>query len=163
MILISHQDNIATIVLRPNRSINWKQIKIVLLLLALPVGLIAFGWWWIGVWVILPFAGFELLLLALLMYRVNWQLYRQQVITITDDLLTIEEGYRSARRYQFARPHCYVTITETQGHWQLPLFYLHHHHQQVALGSFLNLSDRQDLKRVLSQHGLRICNNRWWQ
>ena len=163
VILISEQHNTATIVLRPNRSINWRQVKLILLLLAIPVTIIAAGWWMAGIWIILPFAGFELLLLSVLMYRVNWQLYQQQVITISADTLVIEEGYHSLERYIFTRANCYISVTETQRHWQLPLVYLHHHSDEVALGHFLNLRERRDLKQILHDHGLKICRNRWWQ
>lgn len=163
VILISEQDNTATIVLRPNRSVNWRQVKIILLLLAIPVAIIATGWWLAGIWIILPFAGFELLLLSALMYRVNWQLYRQQVIIISAEQLVIEEGYHTLERYIFTRAHCYISVTETQGHWQLPLVYLHHHSDEIALGHFLNLTERHDLKHILRDYGLQVCRNRWWQ
>lgn len=151
------------IVLRPNRSTDWRQIKLILAVLAIPLAIIALGWAWVGVWIVLPFAGLELLLLSFLMYRVNWQGYQQQVLTITPQDLILEQGYRTVQRHTYARIQCYITVTETEGHWQLPVCCLHAEQQSHPLGDFLNLADRRELCTLLHQHGLRVCRNRWWQ
>lgn len=68
------------IVLSPNLSARWKSTKIFLFIVsffALSIG-IAFAL--VGVWMILPFAGIEIIVLLIVMHRVARKCYRKQVI-----------------------------------------------------------------------------------
>lgn len=167
MIQYSVVNDKTILLLLPNCSAHWPQAKLTIVLLAIPVGMIAIIWGLAGAWLVLPFAGIELGLLAWLMYRVNDATHRGQLLTINQTSIQLSQGrYQGSKKpvvATFARTNCVFTITETERHWQLPVFALHCEGQHYQLGSFLNLQDRKQLLYYLVDCGLTICRNRWWE
>ncbi|QPG06638.1 DUF2244 domain-containing protein [Salinimonas marina] len=147
----------------PNRSASWDEIKLVLLGFAVVIFSIAIAWTMAGVWIVLPFAGAELALLGYLMYRANWQAYQHQRLIITPVWLVLEQGYRHQKVVKLIRAECQIMVTETEGHWQLPLYVIYCGGKEYPVGTFLNLSDLKQLQYCLHQCGLGLCRNRWWE
>ncbi|MCW8092538.1 DUF2244 domain-containing protein [Alteromonas sp. ASW11-130] len=151
------------IVLRPNRSASWAQSKIFIGVLAVPVLAIALAWSLVGGWIILPFAGLEISLLAFLMFKVNHQTYLEQIIVINRDIVSIETGFRQKNKRCLSRNTCYVLYSETENDWQLPVIRIISDEVEITVGQFLNLTDRQLLKNELQRAGLIICRPHWWR
>ena len=147
----------------PNRSASWREVKLVLLGFSVVIFSIAMAWTLVGVWIVLPFAGVEFGLLGYLMYRVNWQAYQHQRLIITPVLLILEQGFRQRQVVRLERADCQITVTETEGHWQLPIYIIYCHGEEYPLGPFLNLNDLKQLQHYLNQCGIGLCRNRWWE
>jgi uncharacterized membrane protein len=159
----THSDSII-ITLSPNRSATWQHSKIVIFVMVAVVMIIALAWSFMGAWLVLPFAGIELGLFALLMYKVSKFTYSKQVICIGAQKVTIEwGGQRVEQRYEFHRDNLYVNYWEADEGWHLPRISLSQHQQRLEIGTFLNLNDRERLKTQLELAGLMVCRNKWWQ
>ncbi|MFT5314064.1 MAG: putative membrane protein [Paraglaciecola sp.] len=155
--------NESIITLSPNRSANWLQTKILIVSIGLFVLLIALAWSVAGVWMILPFAGFEVSLLAFLLYRVSYSSYQKQLITIDSQHVRFEAGvYFPKQSRSFTRDAAKLAIIEPQGPYGLTKISLGDKNSIVELGCFLNQDDRKIALRYLKEAGLRVHSNKWW-
>ncbi len=140
------------IVARPNQSATWNANLLLLLLLAIPMLTIAVLFALLGAWLILPFAGVELLALGAALYRVNWKLQYRHVITVSGDSVTIDKGYHTPlQHWQFARASAGLAITTERHPWDGPALCMHDSHESVVLGEFLNREDSLKLIDLLKQ------------
>lgn len=152
------------ITLSPNRSANWLQTKILLGFMGCFVLIIALGWLAVGVWLILPFAGLEMGLLAFLMYRGSYATYQKQIITIEQHLLIFEAGvYYPMRVVTFSRYEVEVRIIEPKLPLDNTVMSLRDDKIKVEFGQFLNQQDRQQTLEHLETSGIFVHSDRWWQ
>lgn len=88
------------LVLTPNRSLTWRQTQYFLAASSVALVLVATIFAVKGYWLILPFAGLELLVLVYCSYLVVLATYRCEVIRIGEHSVTVERGYlrNTARR-----------------------------------------------------------------
>lgn len=144
------------IIARPNNSATWAANVMLLSALAVPVLGIAIVFALLGAWLILPFAGLELLALGVALHHVNWKQQYQQVITVSADSVCIDEGYHAPRRrWRFPRQSTGLTITAEEHPWDGPELCVHDHHDSVTLGEFLNREDSLKLLNLL-QREIRV-------
>jgi uncharacterized membrane protein len=159
-----HTDNYITIVLSPNRSATWGQTKSLLLLMALVVIGIAIVWSLVGAWLILPFAGLEVGLLALFMYKGSYASYQQQVITLDDKQIKVEMGVHYPKyNASLTRSRTYLAITEAETEYELIQLCLQDDTQQIPIGQFLNQQERLLAREALQKEGLLSVSNCWWR
>lgn len=164
MVVTETQTNDTIITLSPNRSATWQHTKIVIAVMVVVVMIIALAWTFMGAWVVLPFAGLEVGLFALLMYRVSMFTYSQQVIRVGVNNVTIERGIKKVEeRHEFSREDLYVYYWEAEEGWHLPRISFSQAHRNFEIGTFLNQDDREKLKLELESAGLIVCRNKWWQ
>lgn len=157
-------NNQVIITLSPNRSANWRQNKWLILVMAVLVMLIASIWALLGVWLILPFAGLEIGLLALLSHRACLACYQQQVITIRAQTVDFAAGvYRIKQHARFLRQALNVNVTEASLPMDLCQMRLGDKQQQIEFGQFLNQADRKLTLNYLQQAGIYVHSNLWWQ
>ncbi len=156
MVVVETNKGFPQLVLTPNRSANWAQTKHLLYVLAGTSMGIATAWSFVGAWVILPFAGFEVGLLAFLMHRVCFATYQQQVIRIREDDVFIQLGvYKPARGWRLNKANTRLIVTEPN-HIDDPIgLSLRDDKHTVELGTFLNIDDKQCVLDELKQHGLK--------
>ena len=155
MVSISHNNDNLQIVLTPNRSMSWRGNQYFILSLLLLSGGIGVGFALLGAWVILPFAGLEILMLSGSLYYVSWKLNYRQVIKLTHDRLTIEKGYYSPKKiWQFKREDAALTIEPQQHPWDTPTIRLQHKHEVIVIGEFLSQADHKHLVASLRDAGL---------
>ena len=142
--------------MKPNRSANWVQTKHLFLLLAFTSLGIATAWSFAGAWVILPFAGFEVGLLAFLMHRVCFATYQQQVVRFHDDTILVQLGvYKPSRGWMLDKTRAQVIVTEPN-HTGGPMgLSLKDNKHAVELGAFLNVDDKKHVLDKLKLLGLR--------
>ncbi len=144
------------IVARPNQSATWNTNVLVLLALAVPVLGIAAAFALLGAWLILPFAGLELLALGAALYHVNRKQQYRQVITFSADSVWIAKGRHAPRqRWRFPRQNTGLTITAERHPWDGPELCVHDRNESVTLGEFLNREDCLKLIGLLQQE-LRV-------
>jgi uncharacterized membrane protein len=164
MVKLKYKHDSVTLTLQPNRSANWRQNKIIILVMAAFVMIIAIAWSVVGVWMILPFAGFEVGLLAFLMYRVSYSTYQKQIITINKDTLTFHAGvYYPKSQYSFIKHKLVVKTTEPQTDYEQTHITLEDEQQKVVIGQFLNQQDRQITLDHFRKADLYIQNEKWWK
>jgi uncharacterized membrane protein len=138
------------IIARPNQSASWRANVLLLLAISIPVLTIAVVFALLGAWLILPFAGAELLALGAALHYANWKQQYQQVITVSDDSVCIDQGRRTpSRRWRFARQDTGLTITTEQHPWDGPGLCVHDRKDRVMLGEFLNREDSMKLIALL--------------
>jgi uncharacterized membrane protein len=140
------------IIARPNQSATWSTNVLLLLALAVPVFVIAAVFALLGAWLILPFAGLELLALAAALYQVNWKQQYRQVITVSADSVWIDKGHYVPRQHwRFPRHTTGLTITVERHPWDRPELCVHDCNESVSLGEFLNREDSLKLIDLLQQ------------
>jgi len=145
------------IIARPNQSATWNANMLLLLALSVPVLGIAVIFALLGAWLILPFAGLELLALGAALYHVAWKLQYRQVITVSADSVWIDKGHYAPRqRWCISRQGAGLTITAKQHPWDGPELCVHDRNESVTLGEFLNREDSLKLIALLQQE-IREC------
>lgn len=164
MVTSNNNGEMKTIILSPNRSVEWSQVKLWLLFLSFPAIVIATGWLIVGVWIILPFVGLELGLLSFFMYRICYQNYYQQTITVDNDYVTVLIGIHSPQQlHQFSRDDCYLNVNKPSKPIENLTLTLQSESFNVDIGHFLNQSDLELTRKSLVAAGLMECSNRWWE
>lgn len=156
MIELSENTQSWRLILRPNRSADWQFNKYLLMALGGISFVIAAGFALIGAWVIIPFAGLEILALSLALYWVCWKLSFCHCITIKGDQCIIEKGvYYPRQSWQWTVDATSVAIQVADGS-ALPKCFLQSSDGRVQIGDFLDERETQDMIRALQQSQLPI-------
>lgn len=139
------------IILSPNRSADWRTVKLVLWGISSFMMLIGLSFAFLGLWMVLPFAGLEVLALVLLMYWVALQCRRQQVIRIGDHQIVVEKGYESPRQtWQSELFWARLVISPPAYRGHPRRLYLRSKQEQLEIGEFLNDEDKKRLVAELN-------------
>ena len=100
----TNKEVFASFVVMPNCSMSWQENKVFVASLAFISFSIAGFFALQGYWVILPFAGLEILMLTGILYWTGIQATHREVISIRDDIIHIEVGRKKSRQeYEFQR------------------------------------------------------------
>ena len=81
-----------TLVVSPNQSMSWRANLVLAGLIAVVCLGTALVWAWFGFWVVLPFAGAEVIFVTVCLYLTVRKLSVKEVITITSDEIRVEWG-----------------------------------------------------------------------
>ena len=137
------------IIVCPNMSSRWKATRMLLWFISVLSISIGVFFALMGLWLILPFAGLEVMTLVTVMYWVAHQCCRQEVIHLDGDKLRVEKGYRtphSSWESEIFWTRLIVDKPPYQGH---PFrIILRGRDEQLEIGEFLNESDK---KKLLSE------------
>ena len=164
MVKLKHKGDLVILTLQPNRSANWRQNKIFIIVLSGFVILVASIWSIVGVWLILPFAGIEVALLAFLMYRASYFSYQKQIITIGCEQVLFEAGvYYPKTCFSFSKKNLSVNTTEANTQFEQTQISLQDGQQSINVGQFLNQSDRITALSHLKKANLHIHSDKWWK
>ncbi|WP_317928878.1 DUF2244 domain-containing protein [Halioxenophilus sp. WMMB6] len=156
MVITARQADVTVITLIPNRSANGRQLKLFFLPLAAISLLIATFWTFMGAWVVLPFAGLEVGLLAFILHRVWLFNQRQQQITLKRDTIAIDDdepAFASNCLLQRSETRLSIANSPAAEVDEVCLFDTAH---RVELGGFLNNSDKQLVVTELKGEGLPV-------
>lgn len=137
------------IIVSPNMSGDWRITKLCLWIISGLVLLIGATFSLLGLWLVFPFAGLEVIALVSLMVWVAHQCRRKQVITFEDNRIQVEKGYRTPglswdSELFFTRLLIYKPMY--RGH--LCRIFLRSKEQKLEIGEFLN---EQDKKRLITE------------
>ena len=156
MVVSCKDDDCYQVTLIPNRSATWAQNRIILMGIAILVFIIAVGWSVVGAWVILPFAGLEVGLLAYFVHKTSSKSYRQEVLILEGDEVRLEKGSRTPEwQTSCGRHDCEVVITHPRHSLSPAAISIRHGDDSIALGRFLNKDDTDQLIDVIRDMGLR--------
>jgi uncharacterized membrane protein len=140
----------ARIVIRPTRSLNWRETRLVASLLSgltLAVGL---SFSVRGMPFVLPFSGLEALGIFAAFYYVSRAGERQEVVTIERGRVLVQKGTR-APEFERALGLAWTAVDLTPSPLRLhpSRLWLRSHGAAVELGGFLTDGERRDLARRL--------------
>ncbi|MEE9351444.1 MAG: DUF2244 domain-containing protein [Thiotrichaceae bacterium] len=152
-----------TITLSPNRSATMRQTRIVIVLIGSFVFIIGLGWAWMGAYLVLPFAGLEVGLLAYFMQKVCYSTYEKEVISIQKEQVIIHSGLHSIEHtLSMERSKTHVVVSDAEHPTQPIELNLTDSKLRFELGSFLNQADKLTARMALKNAGLTEFNNKWW-
>jgi uncharacterized membrane protein len=138
------------IVLKPNASLSWRHLALLMGFLALIMTAISVSFALAGAWLVLPFSGGEWLMLGWCFYLSMRKSSIQEVITISDALVQLDRGRsRPEQTYRFQRTWLVVELARAhrRGHPSRLTFRLHG--KMVEVGEFLVESEREELAQEL--------------
>ncbi|KHT44995.1 hypothetical protein RJ41_15600 [Alteromonas marina] len=160
MVEVSTFEHQVQLHLSPNRSATWQQTKHLIAAFALFISSIAIAWSLAGAWVILPFAGLEVGLLALIMYLVSKATYRWETLLISSNSIQVTSS--NGISIEFFRPDTYLYYKKDLSLKCAPQLVLQAPLQQFEVGSFLNLEDKERVHECMQKAGIAVCSNKWW-
>ncbi|HSH73956.1 MAG TPA: DUF2244 domain-containing protein [Methylophilaceae bacterium] len=139
------------IIARPNRSLSSRGMVKVVALIALFSLVVAIGFSLAGAWLVLPFAGLELLALAYAFYYINCHAGDYESITIAGDQLAVEKrNYKNTSQVVFSRYWARVLLRELPSGDQSLL--LRSHGKEIEFGrNFMNNDQRLALAQQLKK------------
>lgn len=134
------------IVVRPNQSLSWRGNLMVLLSLGVVMAAIAIGFALIGLWMVLPFAGFELLVVALGLYVTCRRLANSEVISLSPQTVKVETGYRYPERTRSLQRHwARIDLCTGWSRAQPSRLFIRSHGQTIEVGACLTDHEREEL------------------
>lgn len=157
MVTIEEKGENVKLILRPNCSLSWRGNKAVFLCIAVWLGGFGLAFAAMGAWVILPFVGLELAVIAASLYYVSWKLAHCEVLTITRDEVYLAKGVDSPKAsWTLPREQVIVHVVAASHPWGCPTIQLladrlitSGGREPVQVGEFLNQDDCKELLRQL--------------
>ena len=147
---ISPESNRRIFVIKPNRSLSWKQSKRVFFFLAACLIAVGFYFFQLGAWVVLPFAGLEIALIGTVIYRQFQWASRRQVIEIGDSTVWISESdTKKENRIGFPAAWLQIKHNKDPHNWYSSRLFVGSHGQFVEIGKNLVESEREFLAEKL--------------
>ena len=146
------------IVIRPNRSLTRRQLQLAFLGIAVVCLGIASAFAVIGLWPILPFAGFEVIVVGVGLYLSAAGGQATEVVSVCGDKVAVEKGRRQvSRRWEMQRAWAQVRLLPPKIRWYPSRLVLRSHGKALELGGFLNEQERQQLagqlRRAIRERG----------
>jgi uncharacterized membrane protein len=138
------------LIIRPNCSLTWRGtltyfagISLVALTIALMFSLK-------GAWMILPFAGIEIMVLAICLYITACKSTEREVISINDEVIRIERGrYQPRDTMELTRVWAQVELHRNQPGWYPSRLTIRSCGKEVEVGAHLGEEEREQLAREL--------------
>ena len=143
---------VAQFVIRHNRSLSWRGNQVFFLTLFCVSFIIAAAFAWMGLWVILPFAGFEMLCLGAALYCCAHRLSRRETVVVDENEVRVSSGHEKPERScTFPRAWATVVLSPPPTRCAARQLWIRSHGRQVEIGSFLSDADKGDLARALNR------------
>jgi uncharacterized membrane protein len=137
------------ITVRPNNSLSPLNSLRLLIALAVIALVVALGFVHVGAWLVLPFAGLELMAFAWAFYYLNLHADDCEVITFSDDKVIVEKrGYKESSKAEFQRYWARVSLRQqSRG---VSAIFVGSHGKEVEFGrDYINEEQRQTLAKQL--------------
>jgi len=155
MIEFQQNEHQQRLILSPNKSMTWETNKKILLVMFVVSMIIGISFASIGAWMVLPFAGLEILLVGSGMYYVCWKLNFKHIITIESQSLVLQKGvYFPKHEWQWQFDQTQLIKCPNQYRMSAPYLFLKHLNETVEIGDFLNRKEKKDLREHLTRLGL---------
>ena len=139
------------LVIEPNRSMSWQTLVSLYLLMVFVSLVIGLAYFHIGLTLVLPFCGLEMLALGAALYVTSWRGSIREVVTVDEKSVAIESGRdKPTQRHEFQRPWTQV-ILQHSGGWYPSRLFIRSHGRQVEIGRFLNEEERRGLAEALGK------------
>lgn len=151
MVTLVRHKNRCQVCLRPNCSATWGQTKLLIAGLGSVALIVAAAWSLAGAWLILPFAGLEVSLLAYLAYRVCRDTYNQQVLHIEPGHVMLTQGrHHKIKQWRLKRAQSCFVISAPAHSLSPRTVELKDQHQSCIIGEKLNQQDTEQLIDIIT-------------
>ncbi|TNF36570.1 MAG: DUF2244 domain-containing protein [Gammaproteobacteria bacterium] len=130
------------ILLEPNLSLSWKTNTRLFIVICLITLIISGYFFSIGGWMVLPFSGAELFLIAISTYLFFSRNNHREVITFTSDKVVIERGKRLPETTREYQRHWSKIHVQEHGLYNIPRVSIKSHGKETELGAFLGYDDK---------------------
>lgn len=157
MVSIKQLPGKSQIRLIPNRSLSWRQSKLIMGVFACFCLTIAIVWAMVGAWLILPFAGLEVALLLGVTYLVSKSTYQQQIVLINRHHISLQKCQgKHLQDYLFEYDKSRLITFETHHPEDALELYLSDSEHSIRLAEFLNLDDQKTFIQLLGKKGIKL-------
>lgn len=130
------------ILLEPNLSLSWKTNKVIFVVITLITAIIAGYFATIGGWMVLPFSGAELVVIAISTYMFFNRNNHCEVIRFTRNKVVIERGKSSPENsFEYQRHWSQIHVRE-HGLYEIPRVSIKSHGKETEMGSFLGYDEK---------------------
>ena len=147
-----HDSHTCQFVIRPNSSLGWRSTVWLLLGFAALSGCIATGFALLGAWMILPFAGLEVVVLCIALYLCAQRNSRCEVIAVGRESVTVMRGRKEPEEgHEFQRAWVQIVHEQPAHHWYPSRLLIRSHGRAVEVGSCLTEEERKQLACQLEQ------------
>ena len=145
-----NSSSIHRLMVRPNCSLSWRGVvRFYLWMVAVSFG-IATAFAFNGAWLVLPFAGLEMLVLGAALYSVARRCNSWQLISIDADTIHISgSAAADLPAVTFKRAWAKIELQAGERNWYPPRLTIRSHGKVVEIGSCLNETERQRLASKL--------------
>jgi len=131
-----------------------KKILLAMLAVNMVIG-VAFAL--VGAWLILPFAGLEILLVGTGMYYVCWKLNFKETITIESQNFRLQKGvYYPKQDWNWQTSNTVLVSQASPYRLSPPTLFLKHLNEQIEIGQFLNRDEKKKLRDTLVSWGVPV-------
>lgn len=150
-----NQDMVITI--QRNCSLSWSQTKIAFIVLFVIITAVALYFVTLGAWLVAPFSGLEIAILAAGMYLSAHSGAKREIIRITDNNVVVYRGSRALHEImRFPRSWARVSLLEDPNNWYPSKLLIRSHGNSIEVGSELVEAERiklaGDLHEILDFH-----------
>jgi len=137
-------------IIRPHRSLSSREAVLVYTGFAAVSLTVGIGFFFMGLSLVLPFSGLELLALAAA-FRYCWLKSEiREVVSITGERVTVERGRKCAEeKHEFQRAWVRVQLERPMHPWYPKRLTLRSHGREVEIGAFLCEEERQAFAQAL--------------
>lgn len=140
------------VVIRPNCSLTWRAVLVVFGGISLVSIAIALGFLLLGYWLILPFAGLELVALGAALYIAARKAAVREVISIRGSEVAVQKGRRRPEQtHTFPRGWVLIELLRPLRRGYPTRLFIRSHGREVEIGGCLVEAERcrlaEDLRR----------------
>ena len=140
------KESLFRITLTPNKSLSWKSNILFILAISVTCGFIGIAFYIAGAFLILPFAGLEIILVGTCVYLVVQRSYKQEIITLTPEKLKIEKGISKPNQFwEYFRIWAFVVVEKPKHPWYPAHIVITSKGERVPIGDFLTEKEKLDL------------------
>ena len=140
------KESLFRITLTPNKSLSWKSNILFILAISVTCGVIGIAFYIAGAFLILPFAGLEIILGGTCVYLVVQRSYKQEIITLTPEKLKIEKGISKPNQFwEYFRIWAFVVVEKPKHPWYPAHIVITSKGERVPIGDFLTEKEKLDL------------------
>lgn len=138
-------------VMWPDASLSWRGNVLFFVSMCVVSFSIAAGYAWNGYWLILPFAGLEMMILGAAVIIVYRHSQWREIVAVNDDKVLVISGYpdNMMQRGCFRRAWASVSLEKVTRHEHR--LWLRSHGRRVAIGGCLTDDDKARLANHLSR------------
>jgi uncharacterized membrane protein len=138
-------------VLKPNNSASWQFNMVLFGCVTLILFCISGYYASLGLWLVFPFAGLEVIVLFTCLYLRVRANNSKEVITFDDTTVIVERGYKYAEKsWKYHRLLTKVFVKQPTIRGYPKQIFIRSHGKQLELGSFLNKKDKDILIKNLT-------------
>ncbi len=140
------------LILEPNRNLSWPQSRWLILFFGACIALVSGYFASLGAWLVLPFAGLEILVIGSAIYLQSCCAHRRQTIHIDRQRIVVRDT-TPLRRLAKSFPNAWLQIVQTRDPrgWYPSRLLIGAHGEFVEIGKHLLEEERDQLARQL--HG----------